>query len=228
MSIADRPVQWVQKLLRKRIADEHFDAANYWETRYSSGGDSGDGSYGALAQFKAEVMNDLVQEMSIGSAIEFGCGDGNQLSLIDYPGYVGLDVSRSILSRCIRRFSGDESKSFFLYDSSAFHDATGILKAELAVSLDVIYHIVADDVFNLYMTHLCGAASRYLVVYSTNVDAVESVHIHHRAFGEWIAMHRPEFQLYRVIDNPNPGLGVQQSNASFFIYSRRPGETTGA
>lgn len=43
------------------------------------GGTSGAGSYGVLAEFKAEVINSLLLEHSILTAIEFGCGDGSQL-----------------------------------------------------------------------------------------------------------------------------------------------------
>jgi hypothetical protein len=53
-------------------------SGNYWEERYSQGGNSGSGSYAKFAEFKAEVLNDLVQQNAIRSVIELGCGDGNQ------------------------------------------------------------------------------------------------------------------------------------------------------
>jgi hypothetical protein len=43
------------------------------------------GSYGKFAAFKAEVLNAFVQEMRVDTVIEFGCGDGNQLTLARYP-----------------------------------------------------------------------------------------------------------------------------------------------
>ena len=46
-----------------------------------------------LAAFKAEVPNDFVRARGIDSVIEFGCGDGAQLALAEYPAYVGIDVS---------------------------------------------------------------------------------------------------------------------------------------
>ena len=76
-------------------------SGTYWETRYSGGGNSGAGSYGQLAEFKAEVINDFVISKGISSIIEFGCGDGNQLLLARYPRYTGLDVSKVALARCI-------------------------------------------------------------------------------------------------------------------------------
>ena len=55
-------------------------SVEWWERRYSSGGTSGEGSYGRLAEFKAEIVNKFVKENGIDSVVEFGCGDGKQLS----------------------------------------------------------------------------------------------------------------------------------------------------
>jgi hypothetical protein len=35
---------------------------SYWKTRYEAGGNSGDGSYNHLAEFKAEILNAFVSE----------------------------------------------------------------------------------------------------------------------------------------------------------------------
>jgi hypothetical protein len=197
-----------------------FDASSYWESRYASGGNSGEGSYGVLAAFKAETIGSLLSRLELTSAIEFGCGDGNQLSLIDYPRYIGLDVSASAIARCLVKFKSDPTKSFFLYDSRAFADPLGVLRSDVALSLDVIYHITSDDVFNLYMNHLCDAALRALVIYSTNNDATDSSHVRHREFLRWMTAHRPEFRLQTTITNPFPGTGQNQSNAAFYIFER--------
>src|SRR5579859_8234848 len=56
-------------------------SSTYWEERYRAGGNSGAGSYGRLAEFKAEVLNGFVHSRGIRSVVEFGCGDGAQLAL---------------------------------------------------------------------------------------------------------------------------------------------------
>ncbi|WDH99000.1 hypothetical protein PUW24_09050 [Paenibacillus urinalis] len=70
-----------------------FDYIGYWENTYKNGGNSGAGSYGMLAEFKAEVINRVIALHKLTRVIEFGCGDGNQLSYMDYKKYLGLDVS---------------------------------------------------------------------------------------------------------------------------------------
>ena len=39
-----------------------FDSSKYWEKRYLEGGNSGDGSYGYLAEFKVKIINDFIAE----------------------------------------------------------------------------------------------------------------------------------------------------------------------
>ena len=134
----------------------------YWEERYAAGGTSGRGSSGELASYKAKFLNEFVQERGITSVIEFGCGDGSQLSLTPYPKYIGLDVARTAIELCSNRFREDRRKSFFLYDPAAFVDRHDIFRAELALSLDVIYHLTEDTVFESYMRHLFGAAEQFV------------------------------------------------------------------
>jgi hypothetical protein len=88
-----RPLPGVRQLslLRQRAAFRGYRAvlsARYWERNYARGGTSGLGSYHALAEAKAAFLNDFVRIRQIGSVIEFGCGDGNQLSLANCPTYV--------------------------------------------------------------------------------------------------------------------------------------------
>jgi len=128
-----RPLPGVRQfsLLRQRI--RFRGSAEYWERNYARGGTSGPGSYHAAAEAKAAFLNDFVRTHEVRSVIEFGCGDGNQLSLADYPRYIGLDVSRSAIELCKRRFAGDATKSFFLYDGGCFADRAGLFTADLAI-----------------------------------------------------------------------------------------------
>lgn len=212
-----------KRAIRPFVGSTGFEAASYWEGRYATGGTSGDGSYGRLAEFKAATLNAFISEHGVASAIEFGCGDGNQLSLIEYPAYIGLDVSSSAVQRCIARFGEDDTKNFFLYDPACFRDPGALFRADAAISLDVIYHITEDRKFDLYMRQLCEAARRFVIVYSTNFDAPSTGHVRHREFGRWMAARQPELRLTDVIQNPFPGEGPQESNASFWFFERTDG-----
>jgi SAM-dependent methyltransferase len=212
-----RPLPGVRQLslLRQRVAFRG--SAPYWERNYARGGTSGPGSYDALAEAKAAFLNDFVGKRNIRSVIEFGCGDGNQLSLADYPSYIGLDVSRSAIELCKRRFADDPTKSFFLYDGACFADRAGLFTADLALSLDVIYHLTEDAVFESDMTHLYTAGLRYVIVYATDQEIPATApHVRHRAFTPWAKEHCHNWRLLQVTPGPN----TSPDRADFFTYER--------
>ena len=195
----------------------------YWDERYRAGEDSGAGSYGNLAEFKAEVLNGLVREDGVRSVIEFGCGDGAQLALADYAAYLGLDVSAAVLDRCRARFAGDATKRFALYTPDFPRDLPGDARADLALSIDVLYHLVEEDVFARHLRDLFAAADRMVVIYSSDFDREEPVpHVRHRAFSAWVAANIPGWCRARRIPNrfpyrPEDGSG---SLADFHVYER--------
>jgi len=212
-----RPIPGVRRLslMRQRLA--FTGSASFWERNYQRGGTSGAGSYGDLAQGKAVFLNAFIREHVVTSVIEFGCGDGHQLSLAAYPCYVGLDVSRSAIGLCRGRFADDPTKSFFLYDGPCFIDQAGVFVADLAISLDVIYHLVEDSVFEMYMLHLFRAARRYVVIYSTDMLISDTgPHVRHRPISSWIAQNCPEWRLAQTARGP----GAKRDSANFFVYER--------
>ena len=195
----------------------------YWEARYSKGGNSGAGSYGHLADFKATILNDFVACNQISSVIEFGCGDGNQLLLATYPRYIGLDVSRSAIRRCISTFKADPTKSFFLYDPYCFSDALKVMQADLALSLDVIYHLVEDGIFHQYMRDLFASAMRYVIIYSSDHQQdLRNTHVRHRKFSDYVQQSCPEWRLMQRLENryPQDKFNEAGSFADFFVYQR--------
>lgn len=193
------------------------DSADYWERRYAAGGTSGAGSYGPVARFKAEVLNGWVEKNSVKSVLEFGCGDGHQLGLARYPSYTGLDISRSALDRCVSQFTKDETKSFFAYDPRYFVNH-GSLRADLVLSLDVILHLVEDEVFETHLDHVFSTAGRYVAIFSSNVaDIPTEPHVRHREFMPWISVRKPDWRLATTIPNPHKG---QDSAADFYVYER--------
>jgi SAM-dependent methyltransferase len=217
-----RPLPGVRRLslLRQRIG--FAGSANFWERNYAAGGTSGNGSYGVLADSKAEFLNKFVRERDVRSVIEFGCGDGNQLSLASYPRYIGLDISCAAIGLCKDRFASDPDKSFFLYDGDCFVDRAGLFTADMAISLDVIYHLVEDQIFETYMTHLFAAASRYVVVYTSNTTmAGTAPWVRHRKFSEWVDAHCPQWHLI-VMEH---GRNAEPGRADFFAYERTASES---
>jgi SAM-dependent methyltransferase len=214
-----RPIPGARRLSRLWQRRKFGHSAHYWELHYERGGTSGGGSYGDLGRGKAEYLNKFVRENELRSVIEFGCGDGQQLSLAEYPRYVGLDVSRTAIGLCMRRFANDPTKSFFLYSGDYFADRAGLLAADLVISLDVVYHLVEDRVFETYMRHLFTAGRRFVVVYSTNSDlGFTAPHVRHRHFTPWATDHFPQWRLVDVSPGPSSEIG----RPDFFVFERHP------
>lgn len=191
-----------------------MDSKSYWIDRYASGLTSGEGSYGKHAEFKAEVLNHFVSSRGIRSVIEFGSGDGNQLTLATYPTYLGFDVSPQAVERCKNTFSHDTSKSFHTLAEYSGQ------KAELAVSLDVLYHLVEEDVYEQYLRRLFDAAEKYVIIYAANIEDAEVTsarHEYYRKFTPWISHFLPEWKLIQHMPNRYP---VALTDAEFFIYER--------
>jgi SAM-dependent methyltransferase len=212
-----RPLPGVRQasLLRQRLAFPG--SAGYWERRYAQGATSGSGSYGPLAEGKSRFLNNLVRERAVRSIIEFGCGDGNQLALADYPSYIGLDVSRTAVGLCQQRFANDPAKSFFLFDGLCFTDRAGVFTADLALSLDVVYHLTEDAVFESHLRYLFAAGQRLVVIYSTNQEISDTTpHVRHRRFTSWVEANCPGWALTGVTSGPS----TEHARADFFVYER--------
>ncbi|MGV8934672.1 MAG: hypothetical protein ACOH1I_08615 [Gallionellaceae bacterium] len=192
---------------------------DYWEQRYRKGGNSGLGSYNKLAEFKATVINDFVQSNNISSVIEFGSGDGNQLQLAKYPEYHGFDVSEIAVKTCASMFKDDQSKKFSLVADMKNE------RAQLTLSLDVIYHLLEDAVFYDYMCRLFDTSDGYVIIYASNTsDQIKPIshHVKHRKFSDWVAKKRTDWRLLKNIPNMYPYFGNDKegSFADFYIYKK--------
>lgn len=197
---------------------EFSTSGRYWEERYQRGRTSGSGSYGRLAEFKADILNSFVTENKVSSVIEFGSGDGNQLTLAKYPEYLGVDVAQTAIDVCRLKFSEDPSKAFV--NLADYNNQ----KAELSLSLDVIFHLVEDETFERYMETLFNAATRFVIIYSSNRDEQPpQKHVRHRHFTAWVDANCPAFRNIGHIPNRHPFDPKDPENTSFaefYIFER--------
>lgn len=211
--VALRTRSWISAKRRR----SHFRGSrDYWEHRYAGGGHSGAGSRGTTAAWKAEVISRLLAEHDVERAVEFGCGDGYQLGLIPYPRYIGLDVSATAIEQCRQLYGEDTSKIFEVYDPANF-DVSAV-ESDLALSLDVILHLVEDPVFETHMRHVFAAATRLVVIFAPDEDTpAADPHVRYRRFTPWVEQNEHNWELVTKIENPRKGL---ESIADFFVFER--------
>lgn len=199
-----------------------FNSKEYWEDRYRSRGNSGPGSYGRLAEWKALILNNFVQEKQVDLVLELGCGDGNQLQLADYTKYIGFDVSTKAVEICTQIFRLDSSKTFLEYKKiEGFSDRS----AELVISLDVVFHLIEDDVYQEYLYNLFRLSEKYVIIYSSNYNARLARHVRCRRFTDWVDQNvAGTFELQQIIENKYPfqeNLPDTSSISDFYIYRRK-------
>lgn len=202
------------------LPDKFNSSSQYWIDRYSMGGNSGKGSYGKLAKFKADILNRFVTENNVLSVIEYGFGDGNQLQLAKYATYIGFDVSPDAVIKCRKLFQQDGSKSFFLV--SEYQNQ----QAELTLSLDVLYHLVEDAVFDEYMKKLFDSSKRFVIIYSTDTEnnfPGQAPHVRHHKFMSWVDANAPCWRLSKRIESPflkESNLKSGDFRPDFFIFEK--------
>ena len=207
------------RAVKNFLCSPFFDSQVYWEKRYARGKHSGAGSRGKLAEFKSAVLNEFVAKNQIGTVIEYGCGDGYQLSLANYPQYIGFDVSVTAVQVCRKLFANDATKSF-----KEMQDYGGET-ADLTLSLDVIYHLVEDEVYEAYMDRVFFSANRFVIIYSSNCESlnrIEPRHMKHRRFSAWIEDNAKDWKLIDHIPNKYPSTGINDdgSFSDFYVYKR--------
>lgn len=200
-----------------------FASAPYWEKRYAQGGTSGTGSYGDLAKFKADVVNAFCSDRhnDVNVVVELGVGDGNQASLLTAcKDYYGVDVSATAVQQASRVATG----TFHVYDGTTKgFAALALPRADLVLSMDVIFHLVEDSVFEAYMQTLWSATDRYLIVYSSDKDdrATRAQHVRHRQWTKWFDR-KPDATIVGKIAHPLP-----HDSPSHFTIICKQGTDTG-
>jgi len=199
--------------LENRIRRPFFKSARYWQRRYRKGRTSGTGSRGANALYKAVFINDFIRLHNIETAIEFGFGDGVQLEMCEYPDYLGFEVSRLAIQQRRAQFHGNATRRFKHLDDYAGE------KADLTVSLDVLYHLIEQPVYDAHLTHLFDSSDRCVLIYSTCFDGDHSTvnHIRHRNIQTWIEENRPDWQPLRLV---TPTIERTDTVANFFAYQK--------
>ena len=132
---------------------------------------------------------------------------------------MGFDVSETAIRLCKRRFASDKTKTFKM-----LHEYGGET-ADLTLSLDVLYHLVEDEVFDSHMRILFLASNRYVAIYSRDSNdnaGMEGTHVRHRNFTSWIKENLPDWkQLYHIPNRfPYKGDYMTGSWSDLFVYER--------
>ena len=111
-----------------------------------------------------------------------------------------------------QKYKDITNKNFITYDE--YYKNSN--KYDLSLSLDVIYHLVEDEIYEKYMKDLFSSTNKFVIIYSTNWndDKYNGSHVYHRKFTEYIDINFLNAKLIHHEPNKYPSL----STAEFYIY----------
>lgn len=185
-----------------------FSAERFWDQRYRRGRSSGAGSEGQAAVRKARVINDLIRAESIESVVDWGVGDGTVLSMLTPEvQYTGVDISEFVVARLKRTWQHDARRSFRLLNE------VGVVQADLALSLDVIFHCIDDFDYDMHLRRVFSSAQRFVLIHSTDHDGGRTAkHVRWRHFTPDVERIAPGWELKSEPDD--------RQVTDFYLYRR--------
>ena len=89
--------------------------------------------------------------------------------------------------------------------------------------MDVIFHLIEDEVYHDYMEKLFNASTKHVIIYSSNTNKQISTDVNHfknRKFTQWIEKYKPDFKLIKSSKNKYSYKEYKDkgSVSDFFIY----------
>jgi len=133
----------------------------FWEKRYTSGGNSGQGSTGDYRKWKWDIIERFtcLEELAV---LDVGCGDlsfiGDRLEEIGH--YTGIDISPHIIERHKKEHL-DPWFRFYVGDASEIRlDET----FDVVFCFDVLFHIMSDVRFAAVLRNLNKWTGEWLFI----------------------------------------------------------------
>ena len=142
------------------------------------------------------------------------------MSLANYKNYIGFDVSQTAINICKNKFYNDSNKTFIHLTDNIIN----YKKADLSISLDVIFHLLENNVFESYMNNLFNSSNKYVIIYSSNYDKKRYKIVRHRKFTDWIDQYlSSSWKIKEYIPNKYPRgskFSGTTSYCNFYIYEK--------
>jgi len=215
------------------------ETANYWERRYSSGGMSNTQDvvdqhvFPTLYKWRSVWLRHIFKHATAEgrplSVLDLGVGDGRQAFNILCGGQVesltGLDVSWFTVHALENRLNSDRplgcaDMDVYWYDGFILPQEIHGLTFDVTLSLQVVFHLLEDALFERYMALLFMLAREVVVVHAPDIDDAlpQIAHMRYRRFSSWVATWRPDWELKLRV--PVPMEVGTHSDDALHVYGR--------
>lgn len=149
----------------------NFEVSTYWDNRYRSGGGSGAGSEGTYLEIKKKVILPIINELGIKNIEDFGCGEGSLIPYLPLDRYKGYDISPTIINKLKNKYGGSTKYEFNLINEAC------VGEPDMALSLDVFFHLVEDSVCDEYLQKIIGSRPKWILFLTWNSKVIYTEHI---------------------------------------------------
>lgn len=140
----------------------------YWEERYKGGGTSGKGSVGAEKEWKWSVIDRYGARLD--DVIDVGCGDLSFWDARPLPErYIGIDISPTVIERNKTKLP---NLKFICSSADRLLD---IGRSRTVLCLDVLFHIMDDDVYEKILENLAAYSSGLIFVHTWSANPFVSL-----------------------------------------------------
>ena len=200
-----------------------IDSNSYWTKRYGHfekkkfKGASGNGRMNFRLKYKANVINTIIRKCEVKSVIDYGCGDGLLINLLTVDRYHGIEISQPLVDELLIRFKGQGNYQF---GTKACDSGQNFF--DLALSIDVIFHLLEDDVYNTYLSQLFNGKSDFVLIKSSNHNEIgtgKNAHIRHRFFLDDVCSRFPQYELIETYGPRRKHIYFSISDRDlFFLY----------
>jgi len=186
-----------------------------WKNRPNN---SGLGSRGLLAKFKADFVNNFIKENNIETLFDFGCGDLHNSSMIEVSEYLGIDIVGHKIPKEVKADS-------FRTAVSRFDEFVCEEPADMTLCMDVLYHILngEEEYLKATLEKLVECSKRYIVIYAqdskrTDLGWENVEHMHNGPWRQLLEKHNVKLIQQQAKEDYGTG---PSSEAVFFVYEKR-------
>lgn len=140
-----------------------FDNKEFWERRYTTDLKlgSGAGSRGEFAEYKRELLRQVIEEFHPQSILDVGCGDIEVTRDLPFSGeYTGIDLSPSIVARN----RALQPAWHFIADDFLDLVRREPLEADLVICFDVLIHQHEYETYRTFVRELVNAARKVAII----------------------------------------------------------------
>lgn len=158
---------------------------SFWEERYKRGGTSGKGSVGGYRKWKWKVIKQFVN-IKDKTVLDVGCGDLSFLKGQKFRGYLGIDISPTIIKRNRKK---RPDLSFAVEDvtnpnmevySLVSNDVSLIF--DVVLCMDLLFHIMKEGDFKNLLRNLNRWTGEYLFVVNWCKNPLPYLHDNYQYF----------------------------------------------